>query len=57
MDLSKRRAKAVDEYIEGLKIDAARMIPVGFGYTKPIADNKTSAGREKNRRVVFKVMK
>ncbi len=57
MDLSKRRAKAVDEYIEGLKIDAARMLPVGFGYTKPIADNKTSAGREKNRRVVFKVMK
>jgi outer membrane protein OmpA-like peptidoglycan-associated protein len=56
MDLSKRRAKAVDDYIAGLKIDASRMTPVGFGYTKPIADNKTSAGRAKNRRVVFKVL-
>lgn len=50
--LSEKRAKAVEAYLtadEG--IDAAKITTEGFGDTKPIATNKTDAGRSQNRRV------
>jgi len=56
MDLSARRAKAVVAYLTGHGIDAARLNSKGFGETKPIADNETSAGKEKNRRVEFLIV-
>ena len=37
-------------------IDPARMIAGGYGPTVPIADNKTKAGREANRRVEFHIV-
>ncbi len=52
-DLSDRRAKSVVAYLTGHGIDAARLTSKGFGESKPIADNGTSAGKEQNRRVEF----
>ena len=50
--LSERRANSVKNYIiDKFKIDGKRLKSEGFGLTKPIADNKTDEGRQKNRRV------
>ena len=50
--LSQRRADSVRSYlIEKFGIAADRLKAVGYGETKPIADNKTLEGRQKNRRV------
>jgi outer membrane protein OmpA-like peptidoglycan-associated protein len=32
-------------------VDESRITSTGYGETKPVADNKTAAGRQKNRRV------
>jgi len=49
--LSERRANAVRDYMVARGVDAARISTRGFGKTKPVADNKTEAGRAENRRV------
>ena len=56
--LSQRRADAVIRYlVEQHKIPLRRVItPYGFGSSDPIADNKTRAGREQNRRVEVKIL-
>ena len=54
--LSERRANIVDQYLTGHGIDASRITAVkGFGESDPIDTNKTAAGRQRNRRVEFKV--
>jgi OOP family OmpA-OmpF porin len=55
--LSEDRAKSVMKYlVEKAGVDAARLLAVGYGETKPIATNKTDAGREANRRVEFNLI-
>jgi outer membrane protein OmpA-like peptidoglycan-associated protein len=49
--LSERRAMAVKNALTGQGVNPARMSTVGFGESKPIADNNTEAGRQINRRV------
>ncbi|WP_226468354.1 OmpA family protein [Luteimonas panaciterrae] len=49
--LSQRRADAVAGYLSSRGILRDRMITVGAGKTRPIADNSTDAGRAANRRV------
>ncbi len=50
MELSKRRAKAVHNYLIAKKIPAKRFITKGYGPTRPIAPNDTEEGRAMNRR-------
>lgn len=49
--LSERRAMAVRDALLARGIDAARVEAVGHGETRPIADNATPSGRQKNRRI------
>ena len=49
--LSEARAKAVVDEIINAGIDKSRLSSTGFGEEKPIADNSTSEGKAKNRRV------
>lgn len=51
--LSERRALAVARWLVKKGIDCKRLLPVGFGETKPIAPNDTAANRALNRRMVF----
>ena len=53
--LSRKRAEAVKAYLEDAGVDGSRIAAVGYGSSKPIASNKTPQGRQKNRRVEFKV--
>ena len=48
--LSHNRAKAVKDYLISKGVAETRINSTGYGETKPIADNKTAAGRAKNRR-------
>jgi len=48
--LSEDRANSVKTYIVSKGIDEGRVTATGHGELKPIADNKTAAGRQKNRR-------
>lgn len=53
--LSQNRAKSVYDYLVSKGIDAARLSSEGYGSSKPVADNKTAAGRTLNRRVEMKL--
>ncbi len=55
-ELSQKRANAVKAYIESKGVAASRLQAAGYGQEKPIADNKTNAGKAKNRRVEFKIL-
>lgn len=52
MKLSQRRAESVRNYIiKNFGIAPERLTATGFGPTKPVADNKTKAGKQQNRRI------
>ena len=53
--LSDKRAHAVMDYMLKKGVEAHRLSAVGYGQDQPIADNETKAGRQKNRRVEFKI--
>ena len=54
--LSRERAKAVVDYLVNLRISPDMLISEGYADTQPVAPNNTAQGREKNRRVEFKVL-
>lgn len=54
-DLSHRRAKAVADQLISLGVSPQRVTFRGYGETVPVASNDTPAGKEKNRRIEFKV--
>jgi OOP family OmpA-OmpF porin len=49
--LSERRAVAVGRWLVAHGVDCKRLIAVGFGPNKPIADNSTPEGRAQNTRI------
>jgi OmpA-OmpF porin, OOP family len=56
MALSQQRAEAVSTYLAGeLGIPAFRMSAVGYGETRPIANNETEQGRTRNRRIDVRI--
>ncbi len=55
MTLSKNRADAVANYLIGKGVSPARISTEGYGFSKPVDDNTTAAGRTRNRRVELSV--
>jgi len=55
MQLSQARAQAVVAYLVNLGLDARRFNAIGYGPSRPIADNSTADGRAQNRRIEFKL--
>jgi OmpA-OmpF porin, OOP family len=49
--LSERRANAAVEYLVSKGIDRSRLMPSGYGESRPAASNDTDEGRAQNRRV------
>jgi OOP family OmpA-OmpF porin len=57
LDLSRRRAVAVEEYLYANGIDPGRLVSTGHGQTRPIASNATPEGQQANRRTEFHALK
>ncbi len=53
--LSDNRAASVKAYLVSKGVAESRLISTGYGESQPVADNKTAAGRQKNRRVEMKL--
>jgi outer membrane protein OmpA-like peptidoglycan-associated protein len=53
MQLSEKRAANVKNALVGEGVNPARMTAVGYGASKPVADNDTPEGRQMNRRVTI----
>ncbi|MCJ7590650.1 MAG: OmpA family protein [Woeseiaceae bacterium] len=49
--LSERRATAVSSYLRGQGVIEQRLITLGMGEARPVADNSSAEGRQANRRV------
>ena len=56
-ELSEKRATAVRTYLIKKGIPSSRISSKGYGETRPAEENTTKEGREKNRRVTFKVQR
>lgn len=54
--LSQKRADAVKKYFVEKGVEEARLQSVGHGEDKPLAENDTDEGKEKNRRVEFLIL-
>jgi OmpA-OmpF porin, OOP family len=55
LKLAGERALAIKQWLVAQGVTAERVLAVGFGQDKPIADNATPAGRAQNRRTEFKI--
>ncbi len=57
LELSKKRAKAIKDYMVSLGIDEAKVETQGFGEKRHVATNDNILGRDKNRRLVIQIAK
>lgn len=55
-DLSQRRAQSVVNALVKRGIAAEKLLPVGYGFDRPVASNATAKGRALNRRVEFTIL-
>jgi outer membrane protein OmpA-like peptidoglycan-associated protein len=53
--LSENRAAAVKAYLVAQGVEGSRLTSAGYGQDRPVADNKTAAGKAQNRRVELKL--
>ena len=51
MELSKKRAESVRDYLVSQGVDASKIVTTGMGETMPVVSNNTKKGRAQNRRV------
>ncbi|MCC6622426.1 MAG: OmpA family protein [Deltaproteobacteria bacterium] len=56
VDLSERRAASVRQALVARGVAADRLLPKGFGKTRPLTDNRDDAARQVNRRVELRVV-
>ncbi|MBD3669937.1 MAG: flagellar motor protein MotD [Gammaproteobacteria bacterium] len=56
-ELSAARSASVVRLFERSGIDSERLSVVGYGQTRPVADNDNARGRERNRRVLLVINK
>ena len=54
--LSEARARAVVDYMTAAGVEAERLTAVGYGESRPVADNGTAEGKAKNRRIELRVI-
>jgi outer membrane protein OmpA-like peptidoglycan-associated protein len=57
LNLSRKYAQVITDYLVGKGMDTRRLVPRGFGSTKPIVSNETDEGRNLNRRIDFVVIR
>ena len=57
INLSQRRAEAVQRYLVSKNVPLFRISILGLGEVNPVADNRTNAGRQQNRRVEVRVLR
>ena len=53
LDLSRRRAQSVADYLIERGVAGGRLVVEGAGASRPVADNDTNYGRRQNRRIEF----
>ncbi|TPW13148.1 MAG: OmpA/MotB domain-containing protein [bacterium] len=51
MELSRKRAQAVADFMVTQGLSNDRLTVAGYGFSRPLEDNSTETGRQKNRRV------
>jgi len=56
LKLSQKRSNAIKKYLLDKGIDSSKLVAIGYGESKPIASNKTSEGKAKNRRIEIKAI-
>jgi outer membrane protein OmpA-like peptidoglycan-associated protein len=55
--LSEKRALSVYSYLNKYGIDKKRLLLKGYGPDQPIASNDSEEGRQRNRRIEFRIIK
>jgi outer membrane protein OmpA-like peptidoglycan-associated protein len=56
MELSRKRAQSVQEYLHQSGIAADRISAKGYGETQPVAPNDSEQNRQKNRRIEWRIL-
>jgi outer membrane protein OmpA-like peptidoglycan-associated protein len=56
LDLSKKRAQSVVDYLTKAGIETSRLLSKGYGETQPLTPNTSDENRAMNRRIEFKIL-
>ncbi|MGI9326418.1 MAG: OmpA family protein [Pseudomonadales bacterium] len=51
LELSQKRADAVEAYLTGRGVGSNKVTALGYGESQPLANNETAEGRRRNRRI------